>query len=74
MKISESSKKQSTRQPVMLGTLPAGSQFIYNSVTWEVLSHNPTVQRAIFEGTARCKRVGTPVILNIHRSNYVVPA
>lgn len=60
--------------PVMLGTLEKGSKFIFDSALWEVLEQNWSQERKPDQGKARCKKVNTPVITNIFRSNYVVPA
>jgi hypothetical protein len=66
--------KQTTKTPVMLGTLEIGSKFIFDAAIWEVLEQNWSQERNPDQGKARCKKVNTPVISNICRSNYVVPA
>lgn len=58
----------------MLGTLSVGDQFIYDAATWEVLQQNPSKERDPKDGKARCKKINTPVIVSICRSNYVVKA
>jgi hypothetical protein len=59
-------------EPIILGTLKIGERFIFDSATWEVLQQNYTKERDPKDGKARCKKINTPVILNICRSNYVV--
>lgn len=58
----------------MLGSLAEGDRFLYDSALWEVLQQNWSQERKPDQGKARCKKVNTPVILNICRSNYVVKA
>ena len=70
MKQSKTIKKQ----PVLLGSLEIGEKFLYDSALWEVLQQNWSQERKLDQGKARCKKVNTPVILNICRSNYVVKA
>lgn len=66
--------KISRQQPVMLGSLKEGEQFIFNSAIWRVLQQNWTKERKPDEGRARCQKVNTPVVSNLVRSNYVVKA
>jgi hypothetical protein len=61
-------------KPVMLGTLSNGSRFIYHGAEWKVLQQNWTRERRPDEGQAKCQKINTPVILNLVRSDFVLPA
>lgn len=61
-------------KPVMLGTLEIGARFIYLGSEWKVLQQNWTRERKPSEGKAKCQKVNTPVILNLVRSDFVLPA
>lgn len=66
--------KKTKTKPVLLGSLDLGARFIKDGKEWEVLQQNWTKEREPDQGKAKCKMVNTPVILNIARDNYVMPA